>query len=380
MLKKILLGLVGLVVVLFLGLAVVYVATGPEMPDANSDSARVLESGPYPVEEVDLTLVDESRPTQPNNDYPGAETRTLVTTVWYPGGDAGSQLPLIIYSHGFMSNRQGGNYLARALASHGYVVASADFPLTHFSAPGGPLVADVNNQPGDVSFLIDSLIGLEGDAKPFSGEVDTARIGVMGLSLGGLTSTLVAYHPRWRDDRIRAAVSIAGPGAMFTRRFYLTSDAPYLMIAGTEDAIVDYQTNAAIIPDRAPQAMLLTIKGASHTGFASLAEPAMRLLNHPDSLGCGALTANLSETTDANPFAGLGDLTDGVDVERGGPPLCSRPLIKALHPGRQQMITQVGVISFFDSVFAIDTDRRQAARLVLVETMSQDFPEASITL
>ncbi|MCZ6642003.1 MAG: hypothetical protein O7F71_10540, partial [Gammaproteobacteria bacterium] len=74
------------------------------------------------------------------------------------------------------------------------------------------------------------------------------------------------------------------------------------------------------------------------------------------------------------------DLTDGVDVDSGGPPLCSRPLIKALHPGRQQMITLVGVRSFFDSVFAIDADRRQAARLVLVETMSQDFPEASIAL
>jgi hypothetical protein len=167
---------------------------------------------------------------------------------------------------------------------------------------------------------------------------------------------------------------------MFTRRFFLTSNARLLMIAGTEDAIVDYQANAAIIPGLVPQGILLTIKGASHTGFASLAEPSMRFFDHPDSIGCSALTSSLNEAPEQNPFSTLGGLEDGVDLERNGPPLCSRRLLKALHPGRQQMITLVGVHSFFESIFAEDLNARQAARTLLTESIATDFAEASITL
>ena len=52
------------------------------------------------------------------------------------------------------------------------------------------------------------------DERPFAGGIDRDRIGAMGLSLGGLTTTLVAFHPTLGDPRIRAAVSIAGPSAM----------------------------------------------------------------------------------------------------------------------------------------------------------------------
>ena len=389
--KKVLLGLAGLVVAGFIGLAVVYVATAPEGPPLDSESAMTLEGGQYSIATMNLTLTDPSRPTQANNDYQGADSRTLETAIWYPEGDVGDSLPLVIYSHGFMSDRDGGSYLARSLASQGYVVASADFPLTNLSAPGGPNAADVVNQPADVSFLIDQLLGLDSDEASFAGKLDEFRIGVMGLSLGGLTATLVAYHPRWRDQRIRAAVSIAGPAAMFTRRFFLTSGAPLLMIAGTEDAIVDYDANAAIIPDRAPRGTLLTIKGASHTGFASLAEPSMRFMHHPDSLGCDALQANLSRgdaeaggegeggAESDNPFAMLGSLDEGVDIERSRLSICSKPLVKSLHPGRQQMIATVGTVSFFESILSLDAETRKAARTLLNSGLAADFPEASIT-
>ena len=42
----------------------------------------------------------------------------------------------------------------------------------------------------------------------------------MGLSLGGLTSTLLGFHPKWRDNRIGAVVSIAGPTAMLGEDFF----------------------------------------------------------------------------------------------------------------------------------------------------------------
>ncbi|MEM8768770.1 MAG: hypothetical protein AAGE43_15085, partial [Pseudomonadota bacterium] len=251
LLKKLGLGLAAIFVIGVVALGITYQVTGPEGPPADSASAAALAQGPYAVGQRDMTFVDNSRPTAANGDYAGAPGRTLVTALWYPEAEVPGGSPLIIYSHGFMSNRGGGRYLAEALAARGYVVAAADYPLSNGEAPGGPNPADVVNQPGDVSFLIDSVLALEGEDKPFPGTVDSVRIGVAGLSLGGLTSTLAGYHPRWHDERIRAVVSIAGPAAMFTRRFFTTSAAPFLMIGGTEDAIVDFETHAAIIPERA---------------------------------------------------------------------------------------------------------------------------------
>ena len=249
--KLIGLGAPGLIVLGVALLAVVYVATGPEGPPSGSVSQAALEAGSYGVGTAEVTLVDESRPTAENGAYGGAETRTLVTSLWFPDEAVEGGSPLIVYSHGFMSNREEGAYLAEALARQGYIVAAADYPLSNGAAPGGPNAADVVNQPGDVSFIIDSLIAMQGADKPFNGGVDASRIGVAGLSLGGLTSTLAGYHPRYRDERIRAVISIAGPAGMFTRRFFLTSSASLLMIGGTEDAVVDFATHAAIIPARA---------------------------------------------------------------------------------------------------------------------------------
>lgn len=373
------LGFATLTVLLGLGLVLTYVITAPEPPDPESSSARWLAPGPHAVGERDFAFVDNSRPTKPNNEYPGASSRTLNTTIWFPEGVAGDH-PLIIYSHGFMSTRTGGKYLARGLASHGYVVASADYPLTNFAAPGGPDVSDVDQQPGDVTFLISSILALN-DEKPFAGQIDPQRIGAMGLSLGGLTTTLATFHPRMRDPRIGAAVSIAGPASMFTTRFFDTTATPLLMIAGTADAIVDYAANAAIIPDRAAHAALLSIEGGSHTAFASLAEPWMRLFDNPDSLGCYALTENLGQASGENPFAGLGGADEGVVFDGDAPPPCSvLPLSESIHPGRQHMMTLVAVRSFFESVFAEGAEDRDVARTQLTQHISADFPEASFAM
>ncbi len=384
LLKKLGLGLAVILVVGIVAVAITYQVTGPEGPPTDSASAAALAQGTYPVGRREITFVDASRPTPPNGDYEGAPSRTLLTALWYPEAEVPGGSPLVVYSHGFMSNREGGSYLAEALAARGYVVVAADYPLSNGQAPGGPNAADVVNQPGDVSFLIDSVLALEGSDKPFPGTVDAARIGVAGLSLGGLTSTLAGYHPRWYDKRIRAVISIAGPAAMFTRRFFTTSAAPFLMIGGTEDAIVDFATHAAIIPERAPQGTLLTIRDGSHVAFADPAEPAMRFMAHPDNLGCMALTAAGAGDGEAeappaeNPFSALGDFADGINPEATVLEICARPLGNALHPGRQQLITTVGVLSFFASHFALEADERQAARELLQQEMAEDFPEVSV--
>ena len=269
--------------------------------------------------------------------------------------------------------------LAEHLASYGYVLAAADYPLTSGSTPGGAKAGDVVNQAADVSFLIDSVLGLGIDERPFDGAIDTSRIGLTGYSLGGLTTSLATYHPRWREPRIEAAVSIAGLDSAFTARFYETSDIPFLMIAGTADALVDYQSNAAIIPDRIANGSLLTIAGGAHLGFAGVAEPAFRLMNNPDTLGCSAVLAVLDEGLDA-VFLRIGSAEDGVVADPDAAGVCETlPPAEAAHPGRQQMITQLGVLSFFESVFAEEASAREAAYQQLSIAIAADFEEASFT-
>lgn len=82
--KVLALGFAALIILLGLGLAVTYVITAPEPPDPESSSARWLTPGPYAVGEKDFAFVDNSRPTKPNNEYPGASSRTLNTTIWFP--------------------------------------------------------------------------------------------------------------------------------------------------------------------------------------------------------------------------------------------------------------------------------------------------------
>ena len=156
-LKWIGIGLVGVVALVAIGLGIGMVATATAPPPENSASAARLADGPYAVGRVEMDWVDTSRPTPANGDYAGSDARALPTLIWYPEGYDGSS-PLVVYSHGFRSNREGGAYLAEHLASYGYVVASANFPLSNGMAPGGSTIEDTPNQPGDVSFIIDQVL------------------------------------------------------------------------------------------------------------------------------------------------------------------------------------------------------------------------------
>ncbi len=376
--RRILKRLAGITITLGMLVLVIYLATGPQLPAVTSASANWLEPGPFPVGQNEFIFVDGSRPTDDNRGNPGSSNRTFPTTLWYPENTQGSH-PLIIHSHGIMSSRTEMTYILENLASHGYIIAATDYPLTNGGTPGGANATDVVNQPADVSFLIDSVITLEDNEKPFGGFIDINRIGLTGLSLGGLTTTLTAYHPRWRDPRIKAAVSIAGPSAMFAEHFYTTSDIPFLMIAGTSDALIDHEYNAVIIPERIENGILVTIEGGSHLGFIGLSDPLFRFMNNPDNIGCQAVLAVL----DQNPndvFLALGTEAEGVVDNPEAPDVCEKmPPLKASHPGQQKLITQIAVLSFFESVFGKTEDERATARDQLQTSLALDFEQVTFT-
>lgn len=385
-LKIIAIAALGVILMLACAVGLFFATAGVDTPEGPA-SREVLARGPYQVKKLDTTFVDRSRPTQANNDFAGTDERRLVTSITYPAdpnareGRPANGFPLIVYSHGFMSRRSEGAYLARHFASRGYVFVAADYPLTNFASPGGPRFDDVVHQPGDVGFLIDRLLRWNDDSThEFFGTIDPERIGVMGLSLGGMTSTLAAFHPDLRDNRIGAAVSIAGPSVMFTPAFFETAEVPFLMIAGDADAIVPYPGNAASLPERAPRSGLVTLRHGSHVGFADIARYTSRWSRHGDSLACGALMGAVAEDANLGDVAGLGGLEQGVDPGQASTPCDPLPTVRGMRPARQQMLTILAAFSFFESRFAEEAADRKGAVDYLAAGLAAENDDVTVRL
>lgn len=350
---------------------------------AGPESQARFAPGPYKIITDSFKAVDESRPTASNNDFTGRPVRVLKGKVWRPDG-LQQPGPLLVYSHGFMSFHQEGLYLTRFLASHGYTVVSVDYPLTNFFAPGKPKLADVVNQPGDVSFLIDTMLKRNADKNDvLFNTIDPKKIAVDGVSLGGMTSTLVAFHPKVLDRRITAAISTAGPAAMFTARFFANNNIPFMMIGGSGDAMVPFEKNAASIPEKKPGSILVDLKNASHAGFAQPASTFMRFSSNPDSIGCRELSKNLPATTDnsSNSFMpGLDGAENGIDLSDRTMPCSGDMPDSAMNAARQHMFTTLAAYSFLESVFANDAATRAAARQYLLQTLpAENSSEVAVT-
>ena len=369
-----------LLVIALLGVgAALYLAFGkqPEPFPVGSTSAERLLPGRHTVHSHDEQFVDTSRASPAHGAFPGAPHRELNATVWHPADDRGAPYPLVVYSHGFSSTREGGAYLARHLASHGYVVVAADFPMTNMYAPDRPWVRDITNQPGDVSFLIDRLLAQSGQSgHMLESMVDPQRIGVTGISLGGMTSTLVAFHPTLGDARVGAALSIAGPTVQFTDRFFRHRQLPFLMLGGDIDALVPFRSNALPVLEKVPNSQLVTVFDGSHTGFSGPAAM-LRFMSNPDTLGCYVVEQNIADDTDEFWMDELGTPEQGINYDAPNELCQVDPLPEALNPLRQQMITAVVVRAFFDSVFAEDRFRRAEAGAYLAEVMDVELPGVS---
>lgn len=374
MLKKIM-----LVVFAILVAAFAYLNYGnlPEQFAAQTESAKRLLSGNFETSYFDVNLEDRSRGSQAHGDFSGSDSRLLKTRIWYPK-HISSPRPLVIYSHGFMSARTGGSYLAEHLASHGYIVAAMNYPMTTMRAVGGPYINDVVNQPDDVGFLIDQFLSWSEDqAHQFYHAVDAQRVAAVGLSLGGMTTSLLAYHRQKADPRIAAAVSIAGPTFPFGSEFYSGRRLPFMMIASPIDALIDYAANAEFIPERVPGSILLTISNASHTGFA-MPGRLMRWMNNPDSLGCRAVTRGLKNAREESWLELFGGVENGI-VDAEQPELCTTsPLPKSMNPIRQHWLTSLAVTAFLDAHFSPSLSKRDSADNYLRHVMAAEIPELSV--
>ena len=119
--------------------------------------------------------------------------------------------PLVMYWHGAYGHRRELAAMCVFLASHGFVVASPDFPGDHITHVFGsdpaikqkPADDSAKARPRQAAEIIERIVM---SSDPFlSSVVDGTRVGSFGLSLGGFTTLAVNSE----SARLKASVAIA---------------------------------------------------------------------------------------------------------------------------------------------------------------------------
>lgn len=251
----------------------------PAGPNATPDPAKL---GPFPVGVRTVTHEDRRRPK------PDGSPRLLLTEIWYPAtqdtrgkptvsydirerfteeqkaalvnvplletpavrdatpAKSHGPFPLVVFSHGQGAIRWQSTFYTVLLASHGFVVVSADHE-------GGTLDYAVRNQlqdvgiglgtrPVDAQYLITAYQRLP-ETDPLYGMIDPERVGVTGHSFGALTALRVAAI----DKRVKVIVPQAPPS---TDLFFVDLGKPDLgipvMIQGAHgDRTLKWDDNVA---------------------------------------------------------------------------------------------------------------------------------------
>ena len=217
---------------------------------------------------------------------------------------SGTNLPLVIVSHGYSNDPAAMTWLTENLASKGYIVAAIhhdDPPITDRTRFAEPLM----RRPLDIAFVAQTL------QRQFAADhwVDPSRTAMIGYSMGGygvLSAAGAILDPQGgavklvpgglmlpfarggelqqsltiKGLRAVVAISPAGNGnlASWGADGLRAITSPLLLIAGDQDKTVDYGTGARAIFGMASGAhrYLLTFKEGGHSIGLSPAPDSMR--------------------------------------------------------------------------------------------------------
>ncbi len=282
------------------------------------DPARL---GPYPVGVTTTVLIDHNRTDGFTN-----KPRTLVTEIWYPatedarglpknryidffpGGvtaeidqilsksykrpaaeiDRGfwnhavrdarvrpGRFPLIVFSHGNGGTRHQNTFWCDHLASHGYIIVSADHTgNARHTIIDGELIpyqpaqraASAVDRVKDMSFLLDQMIRWDrGADSRFAGHLDTGRVAATGMSFGSFTAVRVVDA----DARFQAVIPMSGIGP----NGHTNVTIPTLPMLGTEDRTLGLKGNDLIRAYHARHqgpAFLLELVNGGHYSFTDI--------------------------------------------------------------------------------------------------------------
>ncbi len=150
-------------------------------------AANLRKPGNYNWQKRTISLVDLSR------------SRNFNTDIYLP--EVSGESPVIVISHGLGSDRTSFVYLAKYLASHGFVVAVPEHPGSNAEQLQALLSANTDkitspkefiDRPLDIKYLLDKLTSLSRTDPLFKGKLNTQQVGVVGQSFGGYTALALA--------------------------------------------------------------------------------------------------------------------------------------------------------------------------------------------
>ena len=264
---------------------------------------------------------------------PTADFDSKVAIEDAPINSAGS-FPFVVYSHGSGGQSFVASFLTEDIASHGYVVLSAnhDGNTAADQLLGTSVTQDVNDyiRPNVVEAEINwALAQSSGKASAYpalKGAIDEARIGLVGHSYGGYTVLATAgghTGPAGTvapDPRIKAVVG----QAPYTRRL---SDAelagikiPVMLMVGTKDITTPLELDSQRPFDliTGPPVVLAVMTDAAHQSYTDVCMYLDEIPKLPDApaLVATAIKTQATEGCGAGfmPYARDLELASGLTV------------------------------------------------------------------
>ncbi len=215
---------------------------------ASAATDYTAQPGPFEVRQLEQIWHDSAR----NRDVP--------VRIYYPQAAAAKEpapVPVIIFSHGLGGSRESYSYLGEHWASCGYISVhvqhhGSDKDVLRGLRPlkalreAATVPANAINRPLDITFVIDRLTALNGDASfPLHGQLDLARVGVAGHSFGAFTTMAVigAHLPalgdevRYLDSRVKAAIAMSTPTTQDNDAAFDDVKIPVFHMTGTKDEV-----------------------------------------------------------------------------------------------------------------------------------------------
>ena len=289
-------------------------AIAPQLSATNnsqfSSNIDPTQPGDAVVDVLTLNLKDEKR-----------SSRSVPVDIYFPQASTKKTTakPVVVLSHGFSSNKSDMVYIAKHLASHGYVVAAVEhtgsnqnYQINWTKKDG--IVSLMKPQeflerPRDISFILDKLTEFNNQSNhPLFGQVSTDNVTAIGHSFGGGTALAIAggemqidylksycrnlpastnssewlqcvaqYLPekkyQLRDHRVKQVIALnPTTSLMFGETGLEKIQIPTLMLASSADKTTPALTEQVISFNKIPSPKwLVGIVGATH---GSVKDPA----------------------------------------------------------------------------------------------------------